>query len=159
MKIAVLSDTHLYQVTDEFQTVFDRYCNGVDLVIHLGDFVKHSILAFLEQHPLEAVAGNMDDAYIQERLPSRKIIKAEGCRIALIHGWGPAYDLRDRLRSEFSGVDAVLFGHTHQALELVENGVLWFNPGSVFTGRGVHPRSMGLLHIQDRSIRGEIVPL
>lgn len=159
MIIAVLSDTHLYQVNNELEAVLDRCCRSVDMVIHLGDFVRHSVLAFLGQFRLEAVAGNMDDEFIQEQLPAEKIIEVEGCRIALVHGWGPGGDLRERLRGKFPGVDAVLFGHTHRALHLEEDGVLWFNPGSVFAGRGAHPRTMGLLHVHDRSIRGEIVPL
>jgi predicted phosphodiesterase len=37
-----------------------------------------------------------------------------------------------------------------------EDGVLWFNPGSVFMGRGVSRKSIGILRINEE-IDAEIV--
>lgn len=158
MKIVVMSDTHLYSLTEEFESICARYCEDADLVIHLGDWVSPSVLDFLEQYPLEAVAGNMDGQVIRDRLPVKRTITVGGYRIGLMHGWGPADDFRSRLRGALPDADVILFGHTHRALLLQENGVLWFNPGSVFLGRGDVPRSLGILHV-DEQIRGEIVPL
>jgi putative phosphoesterase len=158
MKIVVMSDTHLYRLTDEFMEICDRFCNGADMVIHLGDWVSAPILDYLEQFNLEAVAGNMDNSIIHGRLPSRKILSVAGFRIGLVHGWGSATDLRRRLLMEFPEVDAIFFGHSHQPLCLRENGLFWFNPGSVFSGRGDIPRSLGIIHIQE-AMEGEIIAL
>ena len=158
MKIVVMSDTHLNRVTEEFMAICARYCSDADMVIHLGDWERAPVLDFMEQYRLEAVAGNMDDHIIRDRLPARKIIQAGGYRLGLTHGWGSAYDLRSRISREFSHVDAILFGHTHQAVQLEENGIFWFNPGSVFMGRGSSPRSLGILHIEE-TISGEIILL
>ena len=65
MKIVVMSDTHLSQTTNEFKTLCSELCDDADMVIHLGDWDKVGILDYLEQYPLEAVAGNMDDYPIQ----------------------------------------------------------------------------------------------
>jgi putative phosphoesterase len=159
MKIIVMSDTHLTRVTDAFRSICVQYCTDADLVIHLGDWASASVLDFLEQYPLEAVAGNMDDGLIHSRLPSKKVIRVlNNYRIGLIHGWGDASGMRSRLRQEFADVDAVLFGHTHQPLQLKEDGVVWFNPGSVTLGRGEYAQSLGILHISN-SIQSEIIQL
>ena len=139
MKIVVMSDTHLSKATDEFKALCSEFCDDADMVIHLGDMEKAEMLNYLEQYPLEAVAGNMDDYSIQQRLPARKIVKAGAFRLGIAHGWGPDGGIRQRLEQEFTGVDAILFGHTHQPLIFRKNGLLWFNPGSVFLGRGDSP--------------------
>ena len=156
MTIVVMSDTHLRQLTNEFKALCSRYCDGADMVIHLGDWERVEILNYMESYPLEAVAGNMDDYLIQQRLPARRIVKVGDFRLGIAHGWGPADAIRERLAQEFSGVDAVLFGHTHQPLLMWENGIFWFNPGSVSHGRGASGRSLGLLRIEDR-IDAEII--
>jgi uncharacterized protein len=158
MKIIVMSDTHLNRVSDEFQAICTRYCDDADLVIHLGDWVASSVLDYLSQYPLEAVAGNMDNHIIHDHLPPKKVIRVEGRRIGIIHGWGSTTNLRSRLVREFSDVDAILFGHTHEPLQLEENGIFWFNPGSVFTGRGHPPRTLGILNF-DGHFQSEIVTL
>jgi putative phosphoesterase len=153
-----MSDTHLSQTTNEFKTLCSELCDDADMVIHLGDWDKVGILDYLEQYPLEAVAGNMDDYPIQARLPAKKIVKAGTFKLGIAHGWGPPNGIRLRLEQEFTGVDAILFGHTHQPLIFRENGLLWFNPGSVFLGRGAVRRSIGVLRIQDK-IEAEIIEI
>lgn len=153
-----MSDTHLDKVTDEFESLCATYCEGADMVIHLGDLVRNPVLDFLERYPLEAVAGNMDDYTIREKLPVKKVIRAQGHRLGIIHGWGSPVGLRHRIHEEFEKVDAILFGHTHQAMQAEEWGIFWFNPGSVYFGRGGLRRSIGILDIGNR-ISGEIVTL
>jgi putative phosphoesterase len=119
---------------------------------------KVEVLNYLEQYPLEAVAGNMDDYSIQRRLPARRIVKAGAFRLGIAHGWGSHGEIRYRLEQEFTGVDAILFGHTHQPLIFRENGLLWFNPGSVCLARGDSPKSIGVLRIHDR-IEADIVQI
>jgi uncharacterized protein len=150
IKIVVMSDTHLSKVTDEFKAVCSQFCDDAGMVIHLGDLERVDILNYLEQYPLDAVAGNMDDYAIQQRLPARKIVQAGPFRLGITHGCGPPVGIRKRLKKEFTGVDAILFGHTHQPLILWEDGLLWFNPGSLFLGRGTPGKSIGVLKVQDK---------
>jgi hypothetical protein len=158
MNIVVMSDTHLNSATDELKKICSRFCDGADLVIHLGDWARAVILDFLETYPLEAVCGNMDDHVIRERLPAKKVLRLGGFRIGMAHGWGSGLDLPGRLLGEFQEVDAVLFGHTHQPLVRQSNGVFLFNPGSVFLGRGAHAQTLGILRLGER-IEGEIIVL
>ncbi|MCE5334487.1 MAG: metallophosphoesterase [Desulfobacteraceae bacterium] len=158
MRIVVMSDTHLSRPTDEFKHVCSTFCEDADMVIHLGDWDKAEVLVYMDQYRLEAVAGNMDDYSIQEQLPNQKVVTAGAFRIGITHGWGSPAGIRQRLRQNFSAVDAILFGHTHQPLILWENDLLWFNPGSLFCGRGTSRKSIGVIHVQDR-IEAEIVQL
>ncbi len=158
IKIVVMSDTHLSKATDEFKALCSEFCDDADMVIHLGDWERVEILNYLERYPLEAVAGNMDDYSIKQRLPARKIVEAGPFRLGITHGWGSPAGIRERLKEEFTGVDAIIFGHTHQPLILRENGLLWFNPGSLFLGRRDSGKSIGVLRILDR-IEAEILQI
>ncbi len=150
MKIVVMSDTHLDRVTEDFGNLCAQFCRKTDMVIHLGDWTRASLLNFMEQYPLEAVAGNMDEESVLDRLPVKKVVEAGGFRMGIIHGWGSASGLERKLAEQFQGVDAILFGHTHQPVIRRENGLLWFNPGSVYAGRGPHRRTLGVLEIGER---------
>ncbi|HYA42191.1 MAG TPA: metallophosphoesterase family protein [Syntrophobacteraceae bacterium] len=158
MKIVVMSDTHLGKVTDEFKTLCSKFCDGADMVIHLGDWVSDEVLNYMGRYPLEAVSGNMDDYSILKRLPPRKVVKTGPFHLGIIHGWGSPFGIRQRLSKEFTGVDAILFGHTHQPLIIRENGVLWFNPGSLLRGREPHLKTIGVLTIQDE-IKADVLEI
>jgi predicted phosphodiesterase len=57
-------------------------------------------------------------------------------------------------------VQAIVFGHTHRALNHRVNGVLMFNPGSPhFPEVKNVPPSVGLLHIRAGAVEGEIINL
>jgi uncharacterized protein len=159
MKLVVMSDTHLSHVTDEFKAICERICADADMVIHLGDLTRTAILDYLEQYPLQAVAGNTDDHDVQCRLPVKKVLQVNGIRIGIIHGWGSGSDLRRRLKMQFADVNAIFFGHTHQPLQIEEKGLFWFNPGSVFMGRGQFQGSVGVVHVEHQQLRGEIIVL
>jgi uncharacterized protein len=158
MNIVVMSDTHLDGITQDFKDLCAQFCERADMVIHLGDWTRASLLDFMEQYPLEAVAGNMDEEPVLDRLPVKKVVEAGPFRIGIIHGWGSAHGLKRKLAEQFRGVDAILFGHTHEPYICRENGLLWFNPGSVYAGRGPCRRSLGVIEIGDR-IEASIVTL
>ncbi|HBZ56691.1 MAG TPA: YfcE family phosphodiesterase, partial [Syntrophobacteraceae bacterium] len=76
----------------------------------------------------------------------------------LVHGWGSALELPEKLFPEFQNVDVVMFGHTHEPLQYRSNGILWFNPGSVSAGRRGATCSLGLLRVET-TIDVDIVPV
>ena len=106
-----------------------------------------------------AVCGNMDRYDVTQTLSVKEIINIHGKRIGLIHGWGSPKGIEDRIRGEFEGVDAIVYGHTHKAANHIKNGILMFNPGA-FSGTFIfgRTRSVGLLSVGD-GIRGSIVNL
>lgn len=154
----MLSDTHLREVTPEFQDVVEPHLKGVDLVLHAGDWVRSAVLDFLENYPLEAVSGNMDDIRIRTRLPHKRVVKVNGFRLGLIHGWGTRLDLETKVGQEFEGVDAVVYGHSHRPVSHWKDDILYFNPGSATQNRDMNYNTMGFLTL-GKSIETRVIRL
>lgn len=147
MLIGVMSDTHDDIVqTKKAVSRFNR--EGVELVLHAGDFVSPFMIDTLKElrAPLTGVFGNNDgDRRLLKRksagLPSMKIegtfarIDAGGMRIALLHG--NDRELLETL-TVCGSLDLLVYGHTHRP-EVRKNGsLLIVNPGEVYghlTGR------------------------
>jgi hypothetical protein len=100
----------------------------------------------------------MDPQDVKRRLPGKKIIELGPYRLGLIHGWGAASGIEDRILNEFQAVDVIVYGHTHCAANHVRDGVLFFNPGTAsgFSSSGLH--SIGVLEL-DETIHGSILTL
>jgi len=158
IKIGVLSDTHLRKVTRELKELSREQLADIDLILHAGDVVSTEILDFLRKKKFHGVHGNMDPLEVKAALPRKKIIEIGPYRLGLIHGWGSASGLEDRIRSEFQDVDVIIYGHSHRPVNHLRGGVLFFNPGTAtgFSFEGRH--TMGFLEVDD-TIRGEIVTL
>ncbi len=157
MKIGVMSDTHLYSVTDELKRIVEGVFSRTDLVLHAGDIVSGEVLVYLESCGVVAVHGNMCRPEVAESLPDKRVVEAAGFRIGLMHGWGARDGLARRLRREFGEIDCLVYGHSHRADNTRVGGELVFNPGTAVMdsfGRN----TVGLLTITD-SIQGEIIPL
>lgn len=160
-RIGVLSDTH-FPATGEALAFIAELDNThfarVDLILHAGDIVAPEILQGFTHCPVMAVRGNMDPAVAD--LPVRRVFEIGSKRIGLMHGWGPAYDLEQRLRHEFreAELDVLVFGHSHRPVCRWQEDLLLFNPGSAADRRQMAYHSVGILEIGDR-VRGEIIPL
>jgi putative phosphoesterase len=132
----------------------------VDVILHAGDITHLSLLEDLSAiAPVEAVCGNMDTEAARRLLPAKKVFSIEGISLGLIHGWGPPWGIRQRIRDSFEGVQVVVHGHTHQPFAGFEEAVYFFNPGSAkhsrMPGRGA---TCGILTVGD-TVSGEIVDL
>jgi putative phosphoesterase len=156
MKIGVLSDTHLTRVTPALERIVEEQVREVDLLIHAGDIVSLPVYRFLQQRPIEAVQGNMDELALRRELPEKKNLTLENFKIGLMHGWGSPIGLEERLKREFPGVDVIIYGHSHLPAHHWSGGIFFFNPGSVSGYRG--KPSIGILHLA-ADIRGEIIEL
>ncbi len=160
MRILVLSDTHIPRVAHDIpQKVYDEI-EGVDMILHAGDFVEKDLLDRLNiLKPTHAVCGNMDAANLRNVLNPKEVIEVEKVKIGLIHGYGVPKDLIDTVRSEFGGIDAIVFGHSHAPVNIVKDGVLFFNPGSPTDTIFATVNSYGILEVDDKKITGRIVRL
>ncbi|MGI6070564.1 MAG: metallophosphoesterase family protein [Blautia sp.] len=116
-KIGIISDTH-----DILRPQVKEILRTCDAIVHGGDFTKESILEELRpMASIYAVQGN-NDWYMETKL--RKVLRfeIEGVRFVLVHEkWNVPTDL--------TGVDVVIFGHTHKYFEETIDGRLWLNPG------------------------------
>ena len=126
MKIAVLSDTHVYSIEDIPQKLLDSL-SKVDLIIHAGDFVIMEVLNGLKKlGEIKAVQGNMDSMEIRGKLPIKEIIELGGKRIGITHGSGGPWGIEQRVRKMFDQVDVIIYGHSHASQNKVIDNILFF---------------------------------
>lgn len=158
MKIGVISDTHLKRPSALLEKVVEAYFQDVDLILHAGDLTSLEVLDVFKGKQVVAVAGNNDSREVKRRLPAEEVIRVNHLRIGLIHGWGlPMMGIERRIGSLFSGIDCLVYGHTHWAVNHSRNGLLYFNPGAFSGGiSSFWRRRIGFLHIAEE-IRGEII--
>lgn len=160
MKIMVLSDTHIPRVAQDLpRKIYDEIA-GVDMIMHAGDFVDAEVLTKLKKlKKVCAVYGNMDPPELRRALNEKEILQAGKFKIGLIHGYGAPKELVDTVGGEFANVDAIVFGHSHSATNIVKGGVLFFNPGSPTDTIFASSNSYGILEIYDDKIEGRIIQL
>jgi len=150
MKIGVLSDTHVPGAAPSLPPAVFELFKDVDLILHAGDIVELSVLDELRAiAPVEAVAGNMDDAEVHRKLPSKKVLALGNYSIGLIHGKYKIDLQREMIRKEFEDVDLIVYGHSHTPFWGKIDGVLYLNPGSPTDRRHAPFNSVALLEIGD----------
>lgn len=147
IKIGVISDTHGL-LRDEFL----EELKNVDLIIHAGDMDKESVFYNLKDmdKPFVAVRGNCDKGVLKSALPKSDIIDVNGKYIYVVHN----IDEID-IEPESSGIDVVIFGHSHKACEIQKNNILYLNPGGAGPKRFKLPISMAILTLDDNEFKVE----
>lgn len=150
MRIGVISDTH-----GLLRPEAQRALLGVQLLIHAGDVGAPEILTQLKLiAPVFAVRGNVDTQPWARELPATTVVQTAGFSFYVLH------NLQDLdLKPAAAGFDAVICGHTHQAAERHEAGVLYLNPGSAGPRRFQLPVTLALLEIAKKPWKVEIVRL
>lgn len=160
-KIGVISDTHIPTRAPSLPKKIFEYFKDIDLILHAGDLEKLEVLDDLKKinKNVIAVYGNMDPSDVASKLPSKSIIKINNFKIGLTHGYGPPEGIRQRILEEFNEkLDCVVFGHTHNPFNEIENNILFFNPGSPTDTVFTDINSIGILKINNK-IKGEIIKL
>ena len=118
MKIAILSDTHGLlrpQVVEHLKTA--------DAILHAGDINNQSIVDEMERYaPVYLVRGNNDKQWA-EAIPHDLMVTLGGVSFYMVHN-------KNEVSEDISGVDVVVFGHSHKYVREEKDGCLWLNPGS-----------------------------
>lgn len=146
--VGVFSDTHQYTLTEEFKKKVKKIFGNIGMLIHAGDMTTIIVHDFLSNWNLVAVRGNMDDAELGSILPVKRVIEIGGKNVGIIHGRGRPGGLEDLVCSEFAGVDAIIYGHSHIPLVTKRGKTHLFNPGA-FTGSYRNKGSAGIMEIGD----------
>ena len=150
MKILVLSDSHsgLHFMRSAIGKV------KPNTVIHLGDYYDDG-QTMAEEFPntiFHQVPGNCDKYRSYEIRQEILCYDVCGVRLYMTHGHlhkvkASIYPVCSSARS--FGADAVLFGHTHEALCCQEADGLWvLNPGACGSSGG----SVGLIEVENNKI-------
>ncbi|AGB41929.1 phosphoesterase, MJ0936 family [Halobacteroides halobius DSM 5150] len=150
MKLAVFSDAH---GRNENIKEGLKKLPQVDYLLYAGDGVKDLMeCEFLSGFEIIAVKGNRD---FNAGYPRERIFKVGRKKILLTHGdnyrikWGI-----DQLyyRAQELEANIVIFGHTHIRYAQEEQGILFFNPGSISLPRDGEEGSFGLLELEEDRI-------
>lgn len=150
MKILVLSDSHGGRS-------FMRACIELvkpNAVVHLGDYFSdgEDMQEEFPQLPFYAVPGNCDAHRSWIPVPEVRIEKVCGVMLYLTHGHRHMVKqtlIRLVADARAAKVQAVLFGHTHQAhCEQLEDGLWILNPGAGGSWGG----TAGVLEVEEGKI-------
>ena len=141
MKLAILSDTHGLLRPEVLE-----YLKDVDAILHGGDINKPGIIDELRQYaPLYIVRGNNDKEWA-EAIPHDLTVTLGGVTFYMVHN-------KKEVPADLSGVDAVVFGHSHKYLQKEKGGILWLNPGSCGPRRFHQEITMMMVEIADGHIQ------
>lgn len=117
-RVIVLSDTHGLLCPEVL-----AYLTQADEVIHGGDINTQAIVDKLSEYaPLHIVRGNNDKDWAED-LPHSLTFTIEGVRFFLVHN-------KKAVPPDLSGVNVVIYGHSHKYACEERDGVLWLNPGN-----------------------------
>jgi putative phosphoesterase len=164
LRLAIVSDTHLPRGGRALPDACVARLRAADLILHAGDFVAADVLADLRAigPPVEAVHGNVDDPVLRRVLPSARMVKVGGARIAMLHDAGAADGRLARMQRRFPEAHAVVFGHSHIPLHERDraSGFQIFNPGSPTDRRRQPTHTMGEARVgEDGEVRFELIDL
>lgn len=151
MRILVFSDSH--HDVESCCAVINRLI-GIDMLIHAGDHASDAerIAHLFPDIPLRSVSGNCDfgDA------PKELVFTACDKKIFLTHGH--CYNVKSDIqytsllnRASELGCDCAVFGHTHEGLCDVKNGITLLNPGSIRYGK-----TFGVIEIEAGKLRAAV---
>ena len=147
MKLAILSDTHGLlrpEVAEHLKTA--------DAILHGGDINKPGIVEQLEQYaPLYVVRGNNDKEWA-EQIPHDLTITLGGVTFYMVHN-------KKEVPADLTGVDAVVFGHSHKYLLEEKDGVLWLNPGSCGPRRFHQEITMMMAEVENGTLQVEKITI
>lgn len=143
MKVAILSDTH-----GLLRPEVKQYLEQADAILHGGDINKPAIVEELRRYaPLYIVRGNNDKEWAEE-LPHDLRVTLGGVTFYMVHN-------RKEAATDLTGVDVVVFGHSHKYLQEEKEGRLWLNPGSCGPRRFHQEITMIMADAEEGKLRTE----
>lgn len=147
MKIAILSDTHGLLRPEVVEQL-----KNADAILHGGDINKQGIVDELRQYaPLYVVRGNNDKEWAEE-IPHDLTVTLEGVTFYMVHN-------KKEVLADLSGLDVVVFGHSHKYVQEKKDGIWWLNPGSCGPRRFHQEITMMMAEVADGQIRVEKIDI
>lgn len=155
LNVLVVSDTHAPLRWRGVPESLVEPLGRCDVILHAGDVCEPGVLDELSTFaPVHAVLGNNDGEDVARwGVPLTRELELEGVRIAMIHIAGAKQGRGRRMGQLFPHADIVVFGHSHNPVDVVEDGTHLFNPGSPTDPRREPLGSYGWLELA----LGEIV--
>ncbi|MBU1141546.1 MAG: YfcE family phosphodiesterase [Firmicutes bacterium] len=126
MKLLITSDVHGNHAS--LMDVISLH-KDVDYHIDAGDMCFD--MKRLERYHIVSVKGNND---FGSDLPYVRVLDFDGVKILLTHGHleHVKFSLdRLKLKAKVNDVQICIFGHTHERYMMVDEGILYINPGAL----------------------------
>lgn len=156
--IAVVSDTHCHSWSQVHPDI-RRAVSEADIAVHCGDFSRMDVVDGIRREARRAVVvhGNSDPVDVRRTIPYVEELEVEGKRIGVTHpAWGgPPFDLTELLGDFPRAVDVLLFGHLHDPVNEVRDGVHFVNPGQGYASFMV-PATIAMVTVQGDDVKAEI---
>jgi putative phosphoesterase len=148
--VGVISDTHGLLRPQAVEAL-----RGSHLIIHAGDVGAPEIIDELGGiAPTHAVRGNIDGGAWAKALPMTEVVEVGARLFYVLHNIAEL-----DLDPPTAGFAAVVFGHSHQPLIEMRQGVLFLNPGSAGPRRFWLPICLARVTVSGEGMRPEIVEL
>ena len=140
MRLGIISDTHdNVAAIERAVAVFER--EGVDTLVHCGDFIAPPVLPFFEGFEVHGVLGNNDGELDGLEAGFRDLgngsalhgrlaeLTFDGTDVAVLHG-----ESKERVAAlaATGDYDLVCYGHHHERDHHEIEGCLVVNPGAQF---------------------------
>lgn len=146
-KIAVISDTHSL-----LRPEVEKILKGADYIIHAGDIADRATFDRISEiAPAWFVRGNADKEWA-EHIPAELEADICGLRFYFVHN-------KKHIRKDLSGIDVVVFGHSHKYENRQEGSIRYLNPGSCGPRRFHQPVTMIVITVDDGKYDVELVDL
>ena len=116
--IAIISDTHGLLRPEVIACL-----ESADVILHAGDINTQAIVDTLRTYADAYIVRGNNDKEWAELIPATLTFQIEDIRFFLVHN-------KKEVPKDLTGIDAVIFGHSHKYFEQTIDGRLWLNPGS-----------------------------
>ncbi len=137
-KIAIISDTHSLLRPEIIEKI--KEC---EMIIHAGDIASKETAEKLKSlGRVYFVRGNADKDSWADEIPVSQELELWGINIFIIHN-------RRQIENELSGMDIVIYGHSHKYSEEYKDSICYFNPGSCGPRRFHQEITMAILTINE----------
>ena len=161
MNVGLIADTH--DNTDAIQRATDLFTEeGVEVVVHCGDFVAPPVIPLFEGFELHGVLGNNDgevsgleSAFASlgrgSELHNRfATLEFDGLSFAVLHGESRA-EVDAIAASE--AYDFVCYGHHHEREHREEGRTTLVNPGAQFPTVSDEHRTVAIVDTRSEGVR------
>jgi len=159
--LLVLADTHASTLSELPRGLTDLI-RETGWVVHCGDFTGVRVLEELRRlaKHFVGVYGNTDPPEIRQQLPAEATFEVYGKRIAVFHPYwgGPPQGIEREMVERYPHADAILFGHTHDPLVEMRDGILLLNPGQSYP-TFIAQTQVGILKVTPEMVTGRVFPL
>lgn len=140
-RIAIISDTH-----GLLRPEVRKQLSIAQVILHAGDLDRPDIVDELKDlgKDLYMVQGNNDWEWAIS-IPNHRTVTIEGVTFYIVH------DQRD-VPPTLSGINVVVYGHSHKYAQEKKGDVLWLNPGSCGPRRFHQEVTMAMMEVENGAV-------